>query len=321
MRVQLLAGCIAAFLFAALAFVIALFFGTFGLVPVGLGFVLAHALVLGLPIFLIFWWKRWINAISCASAGFIVAAISGVVPNWPWTAAMQAMRTNTSVRGVPTVIDGTPTMAGWLDFAGVLVFLGAFGAFAGFIFWLILSLCGALAPTDNEPDPSRRASYWGAGAGRAISLAVAAVLLTGAVLAFPSANVGRIIADITTDRTCHNVLRDRDRISSKVGMYLQIVSDDIPKLTRAIEDFAATHALSFRNSSVPTALFLSLCNDRGVTIQLQLFVAISVFELQPGSGWERTTKDLITALETLWPGKLGFNVPGGKFVPRPKELQ
>ena len=67
-------GCVAAFLLASWAFVIALFVGTFGLVPVSYTVVLTHAVVLGLPIFLIFWWKRWVNLVTCTCGGFLVAA-------------------------------------------------------------------------------------------------------------------------------------------------------------------------------------------------------------------------------------------------------
>jgi hypothetical protein len=36
------------------------------------------------------------------------------------------------------IVDGVPTLAGWLDFLQILVLLGVFGAIAGIIFWSIL---------------------------------------------------------------------------------------------------------------------------------------------------------------------------------------
>ena len=117
------------------------------------------------------------------------------------------------------------------------------------------------------------------------------------------------------------MLQDRDSISPQVSMDLPIAAEDVPKLTRAMQDFAATHELQFRDASVPTSLFLSLCNDRGITVQLHLLASIGVFERQPGSGWQQTTKDLIDRIENLWPGKLRFRSPGGGEMPRPKELQ
>ena len=255
-------GCVAAFLLASWAFVIVLFVSTFALVPVSYTVVLTHAAVLGLPIFLIFWWKRWVNVITCICGGFLVAAASGIVPNWP----VSPKGSNASVRGVPLVVDGVPTLAGWLDFLQILIFLGVFGAIAGIIFWAILLTSGAIAPADSGADRSKRRS--------AISLGVVAVLLTGALFAIPDATWGRILRPV--DQTCHNVLRDRDSISPQVSMDLQIAPEDVPKLFRAMQDFAVTHKLQFRDASVPTRWFISLCNDRGVTIQLQLLVLADI---------------------------------------------
>ena len=81
MRFHQLMGWIAAFLLAAWTFMLVLALLTFFLVvfivkdPV----VLAHALALGLPIFLIFWFKRWINALTCICGGVFVAVASGLL--------------------------------------------------------------------------------------------------------------------------------------------------------------------------------------------------------------------------------------------------
>ena len=236
-----------------------------------------------------------------------MAAASGFFPNWP----VGPKGSSTSVRGVPLVVDGVPTLAGWLDFLQVLAFLGVFGAIAGIVFWSILRASGALAPADNGTDrPHRRA---------AIGLGVVAVLLTGAIFAIPDATWGRILRPV--DQTCHNVLRGRDSIAPQVSMDLPIAQEDVPKLMQAMQDFAATHQLQVRDASAPDRWFLSLCNDQGLTIQLHLLVTIGVFERQPGSGWQQTTKELIATIETLWPGKLRFRAPQGGTMPRPKELQ
>lgn len=301
-------ACVAAFLFAAWTFVIALFVGTFGLVPVSYTVVLAHALVLGLPIFLIFWWKRWVNLVTCICGGFLVAAASGVISRWP----AGPKGRNSTVGGVPLVVDGVPTLAGWLDFLQVLIFLGFFGAIAGIVFWAILLSSGALVPADNGTDRLQRRS--------ATSLGVVAVLITGTLVAIPNFVWGRL-ARLAMDQSCHNVLRDRDSIAPQVSMELQIAQEDVPKLTQAMHEFAATHKLHYRDASVPARWFLSLCNDRGLTIRLDLLVEISVFELQPGSGWQQTTKELIDRIEALWPGKLRFHAPQGGYMPRPEELQ
>jgi hypothetical protein len=77
--------------------------------------------------------------------------------------------------------------------------------------------------------------------------------------------------------------------------------------------------LQFRSIASELARsFASLCNDR-LTINVSLY-GIEVFELQPHSGWQQTTKDLVGRIETLWPGKLSFRPPKGGEMPRPKEL-
>ena len=308
MQFHQIMGSVAAFLLSAWVFVIALFAGTFGLVPVSYTVVLGHALVLGLPIFLILWWKRWVNAISCVCGGFLIAAASGIVPQWP----MGPEGNSASVRGVPLVVDGVPTVAGWIDFLQILIFLGAFGAIAGIAFWLILLASGALAPAANGgTDRWQRR--------RAIALGSAGILLTSTVLAIPGATWGRILRPV--DQTCHNVLRDRDSIAPKVSMDLQIAPEQVPRLIGEMREFAASHELQFRDASVSDRWFISLCDDRGATIQLQHLADISVFELQPGSGWQLTTRELIERIETLWPGKLRFHAPLGGYKPRPEELK
>ena len=107
MRFDEFMGCLAAFLLAAWAFVIVLLVGTFGLVPVSYTVVLAHTVGLGVPIFLILRWKRWLNLMACICGGFFVAAASGVVENWP----VGPKGRGASVRGVPLVVDGVPTLA------------------------------------------------------------------------------------------------------------------------------------------------------------------------------------------------------------------
>jgi hypothetical protein len=309
MRFQQVMGCVAAFLFAAIAPAILMGVLVPPYIPVVFLNALQHALVVGLPIFLICWWMRWVNAITCVLVGFLVGAASGVLPYWP---SVQPKGGHVSVRGVPLVVDGVPTAAAWQDFLQTLGFLGLLGATGGIAFWLVLRASGTLAPATTER--SEQGSYWIAGAGRATSLAVAAVLLSIAVVAVP--------LTAGTDRTCHNVLRDgRQSIAPQVSMDLPITGEALAELTRATAEFAATKNLSFRDSSKPEALFLSLCHDRGLTIHLSPGVSIAVFEVHAGSDWQRTTKDLIDRIETLWPGKLRFRAPQGGDMPRPKELQ
>jgi len=52
---------------------------------------------------------------------------------------------------VDGIVDGIPTAAEWLSYIEFLAFLGAFGALAGFVFWLALKL-GGCGRRDTPPD-------------------------------------------------------------------------------------------------------------------------------------------------------------------------
>src|SRR5262245_63952606 len=108
MRLQDLATYAAAFLFAALApaLLYSLAGGSYQLLPLTLTVTLAHALVLGLPLFLIVRRTGWVNVFSATAGGFLIGAIPIGLMSWPltWTRG-----SNVSIEGVPTVIDGVPT--------------------------------------------------------------------------------------------------------------------------------------------------------------------------------------------------------------------
>lgn len=85
---------------------------------------------------------------SCITGGAIVGAVPGGLLSWPFR---PGNGTRSSFNGVVTIVDGIPTAAGWLAYIQFLAFLGAFGALAGFVFWLALKLggCGRRAtPAD-----------------------------------------------------------------------------------------------------------------------------------------------------------------------------
>jgi hypothetical protein len=170
MPLRLFMGCVAAFLFASQAFIIMFYVCTFFQVHVSFSFVLAHALVLGLPIFLILWWKRWINLVTCFGAGFMIAAASAVFRYWPLTAS----------RGPSS----------WPEFWPILILLGVLGAVSGLVFCSILYLTGAVALAGSQSDASGGARQ--GGARRATILAVVALLLTGAGYALSNVNFDRL---------------------------------------------------------------------------------------------------------------------------------
>ena len=101
---------------------------------------LGHAFILGLPLLGIFWRKRWINAFLATLSGFAIGATGIAILTWPlWYQGPTAW-----TGGVQTIVDGVPTLAGWLEYLQAVVTFGAFGAAGGFMFWLWLAKAHAL---------------------------------------------------------------------------------------------------------------------------------------------------------------------------------
>lgn len=335
MRLQRLTSHGAAFLLAALAPAIAAaaLTGSIKLLPFTFGVAFAHALGLGLPLFLIFRLKRRVNLISSVGIAFIVGALPMGVLTWPlafWRAPGQA-----SINGVPTVVDGLPTAAGWFYYVQTLVYFGLFGALAGFVFWIVLRISGEIATRKPSADHgSEQTGDHFASARTSALLGATAVLLTSVVLAIPT---------ITKDRSCHNMFRDgRQHVTPMVSIELHIDTQDWPKLAEVFKEFASAHALSFRDSrkgepGVFQLLGLSLCNEHGINIEADAQqwasaewkasalasrgVHLGVFELQKDSGWEQLARDLMAKLESAWHGKVTFRNGEGRPIPMPRELQ
>lgn len=120
-----------------------------------------HVLVLGLPGFLIL---RTLNAIrwwSTVSVGFVLGCIPVAV--WAWPFRYAELRSSASHWGgekmVHTMINGVPTLEGWLSYGGVVAFMGACGAVGGLGFWLIWRRNEAQQPTPTDrPHPTSSAS-------------------------------------------------------------------------------------------------------------------------------------------------------------------
>jgi hypothetical protein len=326
-------ACVAAFLFAGLvpALVVAWLGGSVRLLPFAFGLTLGHAIVLGLPVFLFFRAKRWVNPFSSTGVGFVVGAVPGGVLTWP---LRPGIRGSASIDGVLTQIDGIPTVAGWLKYGEFLILLGAFGALAGLVFWLTLKLTGA-SPTTGKAgdDGSQPPDYRALRARSGMALAITAIVLSGGVMSIPS---------ITKDRTCHNMFRDgRTSIGPQVDIELQLAIDDWPRFTKFLQNFSVAHQLSFRDTSqtkpgIARILALSLCNDRGINIEVidqrwasrhfEPLIAgrgtsIPVYEVHEHSGWERLARDLVEELEAAWPGKVQFRGRDGRVIQKPRALQ
>jgi hypothetical protein len=101
---------------------------------------LGHAILLGLPLFLVFRSVRWINVTTCIVLGFVVGAAPVGVLTWP----MQhpELHTGASVVDVPMIISNAIRTIEWTDYIKPLIYFGSFGALGGFAFWAALTWSG-----------------------------------------------------------------------------------------------------------------------------------------------------------------------------------
>ncbi|MGO1078682.1 hypothetical protein [Inquilinus sp. CA228] len=108
---------------------------------------LGHALILGLPIALLYRAKRWHRPDLSIATGFLIGAIPMGVLIWP---LKHSPGSSTRVNGVLVSVDGIPTLAGWLEFLRILGIFGALGAAGALAFWLMLRWAGALDSPSSE---------------------------------------------------------------------------------------------------------------------------------------------------------------------------
>jgi hypothetical protein len=311
---------IAAVLLGALApalIVASLSFGI-AVLPFAFAVTLGHSVFLALPLALIYRAKRWTRLGAVVVGGFLIGATPMAVVTWPLSLSA---RTTASIDGVPTIVNGVPTAAGWLSYLEPLALFGALGAVGGFVFWSTFRWTGLLIAPDLRPTPSltnSRSGVWLAGA------AVTASIIVGAI---PS---------ITKDRSCHNLFRDgRTSAVPKVRIDLDAGMDDWPRLTDLTQKFGTAHGMRFRNSNETRSdikiLSLNACTEAGlvITVDEQRWAArkyappitargipIGIFDLNDGDGWRQLAQDLVTVLESEWPGKLGFRDGKGLIVSR-----
>lgn len=100
---------------------------------------LAHAVLLGTPLCLALYRLKWLRWWSAMLAGLVLASIPIGIQSWPvrHTAADVSISVIRGGKIVPTVINGVPTLAGWLDYAWGVGTYAALGALGGLVFWLI----------------------------------------------------------------------------------------------------------------------------------------------------------------------------------------
>lgn len=278
---------------------------------------LAHAFLLGLPLFMFLRAVRRVGVLSCVAGGFLVAAIPAAVFGLSGMLGLQSASTG----GVATVINGMPTLAGWMEYATGVGVMGLYGALGGLTFWLAIMPARRLVGVDDRPDmPSRGVDFasWGLGS--------LSVLLTSAVILLPVA---------VKDNSCHNLFRDgRNGIGPQLFAQIQLNDEEWNDLAQILGDFGRAHSLSLRHDEqIHNGMLLwrdvNLCNEAGLNIdaldrpglaqlgspppELQ-GVMFSVYELKQGTDWAAASRELMELLQARWPDKLTFRGTDGKAI-------
>lgn len=97
-----------------------------------------YVVVLGIPAFLLLRWGKAIYWWSATAVGFLLGCVPVAFSLWPADADLQTRASHwDGEKMVQTVVDGVPTLAGWVSYAKSVVLMGAFGAVGGLAFWLI----------------------------------------------------------------------------------------------------------------------------------------------------------------------------------------
>jgi hypothetical protein len=106
------------------------------------GMAFGHAILLGLPAFLICRSHGWVNVATCVIAGLVIGAAPAAVLSWPSQHPQFTAPLSTSTMTDPAVL-----IAGWVNYLAPPAHFGMFGALGGAVFWLVLSSIHASGKT------------------------------------------------------------------------------------------------------------------------------------------------------------------------------
>ena len=146
-RLRYAAGVAMAFVLSSLApaMLIALIWHETGLAAMmfALTFLIAlsHAILLGLPLFLICQFRGWVSLASCVALGAFIGIVPAAILAHP--AQLSEFSARAWASGVLTASDGAITTAAvWVGYIRSVIYFALFGAWGGFIFWTVLKCWG-----------------------------------------------------------------------------------------------------------------------------------------------------------------------------------
>jgi len=279
--------------------------GEMQIFPLAFLLILVPSAALGIPSYVVFESVGRANWKTAAAVGFFVGAVIPAAVVFVGRGADQA-----SVDGVPTVVDGSYTWAGWTQGLAVVAGFGLLGVIGGLLFYFAVSRSRKQRSADPE---IQSPATWRGG------LLVAAALCV--VIAAFSVSVA------SKDRSCHNPLRGGGNSIAPVATFdLNVGPDQWRRVERLIHGFGTEHGWDIRSDVRPDGDFkwfqMSLCREPGTEIVVQGYpefrsVYVSVFQPQGGASWRQPFGALLRLVEETWPKSVEFEGATGAKIGRP----
>ena len=112
-----------------------------GFFPPAVALTLSHAVILGLPLALLYRRLQWRSLAFALAGGFLVGVLPIGVYLWPLDASIGG---NAWTGATQTLLNGVPTWAGWIEYLQILGGFGCLGALGAVAFWATLKVTGEL---------------------------------------------------------------------------------------------------------------------------------------------------------------------------------
>jgi hypothetical protein len=285
--------------------VFALLLGDIRVFTPALAIISVVAVCLGLPVYLAARAARNDTPRVAAVMGFAVGAVI------PAILVFASAPDQASVGGTVTVIDGSYTLAGWMQNLALIGFFGLLGAGGALMFWFFVRRTASSEEESEQPLPPSPL--------RTGLLAVAAAALVATAFIIPQA---------TADRSCHNPLRGGGTsIAQTAGFDLRVGMDQWRNVEAEVERFRRSGTWSKRSDVRIDEGFpwlqISLCKEAGTNIFVQGMadfneVSFGVYQPQGGDSWRRDFRALYGRISARWPTKVTFKDDRGRQTAKPE---
>lgn len=283
--------------------------GSLRLFPFTLLVIFGTAAGLGLPIYLA---VRRANRVSWKTAVIAGFCIGAIVP--AFIALTGPGASQSSVGGVPTVVNGAYTAAGWLEVLTLVGASGLLGTVGGLVFWGGIVLVPGFGGSGERESGTRQRFVW-----RHMVLGVTAIGTIAAALTIP---------EITADRSCHNSLRDgRKSIGAAASFRVRVQSGEWKHVEAAASRFGQEHGWSQRSDVRPADSLpwfsMSLCTEPGTRISIDALaqwrhVSVAAYQPQGDTSWREPMAALVQAMRVSWPDAIEFTGPMGEKISPPE---